>query len=87
MSGTGVQTSQHSVTLSWNASTSSVQGYYVYRGTTSGGPYTRLSPLESGLSYVDSAVTSGQTYYYAVTALGAGSLESAYSNQASAAVP
>ncbi len=87
LSGTGAQTTQHSVTLSWNASTSSVQGYYVYRGTTSGGPYTRLSPLESGLSYIDSTVTSGQTYYYAVTAVGAGNLESDHSNQASASIP
>jgi hypothetical protein len=87
LSGTGVPTTQHSVTLSWNASTSSVQGYYVYRGTASGGPYTRLSPLESALSYVDSSVTSGQTYYYAVTAVGSGSVESTYSNQASAVIP
>ena len=87
LSGTGQQTSQHSVTLSWNPSSSSAQGYYVYRGAASGGPYTRLSPLESGQSYVDTAVTSGQTYYYAVTAVGAGNLESAYSNEASAVVP
>jgi hypothetical protein len=87
LSGTGQQTSQHSVTLSWNPSSSSAQGYYVYRGAASGGPYTRLSPLESGLSYVDTAVTSGQTYYYAVTTVGAGNLESAYSNEASAVVP
>ncbi len=87
LSGTGQQTSQHSVTLNWNPSSSSAQGYYVYRGATSGGPYTRLSPLESGLSYVDTAVTSGQTYYYAVTAVGAGNLESAYSNEASAVIP
>jgi Abnormal spindle-like microcephaly-assoc'd, ASPM-SPD-2-Hydin len=87
LSGTGQQTIQHSVTLNWNPSPSSPQGYYVYRGATSGGPYTRLSPLESGLSYVDTAVTSGQTYYYAVTAVGAGNLESAYSNEASAVIP
>jgi hypothetical protein len=87
LSGNGAQTGQHSVTLSWIASTSSVQGYYVYRGTISGGPYTRLSALETGLSYVDSTVASGQTYYYAVTALGVGSVESAYSNQAPAVIP
>src|SRR5262249_18189245 len=87
LSGTGTQTTQHTVTLSWNASTSSVQGYYVYRGTISGGPYTRLSPLEAGLSYVDSSAASGQTYYYAVTAVDAASVESVYSNQATAVIP
>jgi hypothetical protein len=61
LSETGVQSSQHRVTLDWNPSSSSVQGYYVYRSTATGGPYTRLSPLETGLSYVDTAVTSGQT--------------------------
>jgi hypothetical protein len=87
LSGTGVQTVQHSVTLNWNASTSPVQGYYVYRGTTSGGPYTRLSSLEAALSYVDTSVTSGTTYYYAVTAVDSTNLESAYSNRASASLP
>ena len=87
LSGTGTQTTQHTVTLSWNASTSSVQGYYVYRGTISGGPYTRLSPLAAGLSYVDSTVASGQTYYYAVTAVDAANSESVYSNQATAVIP
>jgi len=52
LSGTGVQTTQHSVTLSWNPSTSSdVQGYYVYRSPGSGGPFTRISPLEAGSAY------------------------------------
>jgi len=87
LSGTGAQITQHSVSLTWNASTSSVQGYYIYRGTTSGGPYTRLSALEAGLSYVDSTVASGQTYYYAVTAVDAANTESVYSNQATAVIP
>ena len=87
LSGTGTQTTQHTVTLTWNASTSLVQGYYVYRGTISGGPYTRLSALEAGLSYVDSTAASGQTYYYAVTAVDAANTESVYSNQATAVIP
>jgi hypothetical protein len=87
LSGTGTQTTAHTVTLSWNASASSVQGYYVYRGTISGGPYMRVSALEAGLSYVDSTVASGQTYYYAVTAVDATNTESVYSNQATAVIP
>ena len=42
LSGTGVPA--HSATLNWTASTSTVIGYDVYRGTVSGGPYTLLTP-------------------------------------------
>jgi hypothetical protein len=87
LAGTGLQASQHTVGLSWNADTSAVQGYYVYRGGQSGGPYARISMLQPVTSYTDASVMSGQTYYYVVTALGTNSLESAYSNQAVATIP
>ncbi len=88
LSGTGVQTgTTRSVTLSWMDSSGSVQGYYVYRGGTSGGPYSRVSSLLPLSSYVDSSVASGSTYYYVVTALGTNSTESGYSNEAVAVVP
>jgi hypothetical protein len=79
----------HSVTLTWTASGSSgVTGYNVYRSQTSGGPYIQVNTsLVSATSYLDSSVTAGQTYYYVVTAVGQGSTESSYSNEASAAVP
>jgi hypothetical protein len=86
LTGTALQ-AQHHVDLNWNPDASGVQGYYVYRGTQTGGPYARLSALQGGTSYVDSSVSSGQTYYYVVTALGTNSLESGYSNEAVAAVP
>jgi hypothetical protein len=39
---------QHTVTLSWTDSASTVVGYNVYRGTLSGGPYTKInSALEA----------------------------------------
>lgn len=80
--------SKHSVSLTWNASTSSnVAGYYVYRGSTSGGPYTKQSSLLSGTSYVDGAVQAGKIYYYATTAADASGDESAYSNQVQATIP
>jgi Abnormal spindle-like microcephaly-assoc'd, ASPM-SPD-2-Hydin len=89
-SGAGTQTTtQHSVSLSWNPSTSTVVGYNLYRGTQTGGPYsTRLnsSPL-SGTSYSDSNVVSGITYYYVSTAVDSTNTESAYSNEASAPIP
>jgi invasion protein IalB len=87
LSGTGVQVS-HSAALSWTASTSSgVNGYNVFRGIVSGGPYTQLnSSLVSGTSYTDSSVTAGTTYYYVVTAVASG-VQSADSNQATAVIP
>jgi hypothetical protein len=87
LTGTGVQPSQHSVSLTWNASTSSVQGYYVYRGTKNGGPYSKVSALDSTLTYTDASVVSGRTYYYVVTALGTDNVESGNSNQITALIP
>lgn len=82
-------TAQHSVTLSWTASTSSgVVGYKVYRGTVSGGPYTVLnSSLVTGTTYADTSVQAGGTYYYVVTAVNSGNQQSAYSSQGKAIVP
>jgi len=88
LSGTGVQVVSHSATLTWTASTSTVIGYDVYRGTVSGGPYTLLnsSPV-AATQYVDSTVSAGQTYYYVVTAVASGAVQSAYSSQVSAPIP
>jgi len=87
--GDGTQSSgQHSVALSWSASTSTVVGYNVYRGTQSGGPYSKLnSSLLSATNYTDSSVESATTYYYVATAVNSSNVESAYSNQATAAIP
>jgi fibronectin type 3 domain-containing protein len=74
--------------LSWNASASTVAGYNVYRGSQTGGPYVAVnSAPEAGTSYVDDAVTAGQTYYYVVTAVDSGGTESVYSNQVQAVIP
>ncbi|HEX4001021.1 MAG TPA: choice-of-anchor D domain-containing protein [Candidatus Acidoferrales bacterium] len=88
VSGTGAAATS-SVSLSWNSSSSSdIVGYNVYRGTISGGPYTKItpSPLSSTLD-TDSTVSSGQTYYYVVTAVDSSNNESADSNQAVASIP
>jgi hypothetical protein len=80
----------HSVTLTWIASTSSnVAGYNVYRGTTSGGPYATNvnSSLVTGLSYTDTTVLAGQTYYYVLTAVDTSGNESGYSTQTAATIP
>ncbi|MGA7624443.1 MAG: choice-of-anchor D domain-containing protein [Candidatus Acidiferrales bacterium] len=88
VSGTGVAVT-HSVTLSWSPSVSPVSGYDVYRGTTSGGPYsTKLnSSLVTTTQFTDSTVVSGQTYYYVVTAVNSSNVESTDSNQTEAVIP
>jgi hypothetical protein len=88
LSGSGMQPAPHSVSLSWDPSTSAVTGYNVYRGTRTGGPYTRLnSALEAGTQYSDTNVQSGATYFYVVTALDASSQESGFSNETMAVMP
>jgi hypothetical protein len=89
LSGNAVKPTAHSVALAWSASTSSgVVGYNVYRGTASGGPYTKLTPSAiSETRYTDTSVEAGRTYYYVVTSVDSDGLESSHSNQASATVP
>ena len=88
LTGTGMAPGTHSVSLSWNPSTSSVVGYNVYRGTVSGGPYSKLnSTPQPGASFTDLTVLSGATYFYVATAVDSNSVESAYSNEAKAAIP
>ena len=88
LTGTGAQPSSHTVALSWNASTSNVTGYHVYRSTTSGGGYLRIttSPLTS-LAYVDDTVLSATTYFYVTTAVDENGIESSSSNEAQAIIP
>lgn len=88
LSGSGAAPVAHSVNLSWNASTSSgVVGYNVYRAGVSGGPYAQLTSMDTNSDYTDSAVSSGQTYFYVVTAVESTGAESAYSNQVQVLVP
>jgi invasion protein IalB len=87
LSGAGV-VATHSAALTWTASTSVVVGCNVYRGSTSGGPYTKLnSSLDASTTFTDSSVLSGQTYYYVVTAVDSNNVESTYSNQVTAVIP
>jgi len=82
-----VQPVSHSVSLSW-AETSSVVGYYVYRGAQATGPFSKLNSSPNPATvYTDSTVTSGQTYYYVTTAVDSSGLETVYSNVAQATVP
>jgi hypothetical protein len=89
LNGTATAPVAHSVSLSWVASTSTVVGYNIYRGTVSGGPYALLnsSAPDGALSYTDMAVTAGQTYYYVVTAVDSNGVESIVSNEVSVTIP
>jgi fibronectin type 3 domain-containing protein len=88
LSGSGVGSIQHSVDLSWNASSSSnVVGYNVYRAGVSGGPYASVTSANPGTTFIDGSVQSGQTYYYVVTAVDTSGTESGYSNQVQAVIP
>jgi Abnormal spindle-like microcephaly-assoc'd, ASPM-SPD-2-Hydin len=89
LNGTGIVSQNHSVDLSWTASSSqNVVGYNIYRGNQSGGPYAKInSSLDSSTSYTDSSVTDGNTYYYVTTAVNSDNEESVYSNQAQATIP
>ena len=71
----------HAANLSWTASSTPDATYNVYRAAASTGPFT--TPLNSspitGITYVDTTVQAGQTYYYVVTAVANGT-ESAFSS-------
>ena len=69
------------VDLSWDA-VEGATSYIVKRSLTPGGPYETITTT-SAITYTDSNVTNGITYYYVVTAL-VNNVESNPSNEASA---
>ncbi len=87
--GDGTPPPQHSVNLSWTASSSqNIIGYNIYRGIKSGGPYSKINAvLNASTVYTDTTVADGQTYYYVTTAVNSSNEESAYSNQTTAVIP
>jgi hypothetical protein len=89
LTGTGAPPPTHTVSLSWTASTSqNIIGYNIYRGGTSGGPYSKInSVLDPSTLYTDSAVVDGKTYYYVTSAVNSSNQESGYSNQTTAVIP
>ena len=69
------------VSLTWTASTGATS-YNVKRGTTTGGPYTKISSPTSA-TFTDTALTNGTMYFYVVSAVNSAG-ESANSSEASA---
>jgi hypothetical protein len=85
----GARPHKHSVTLTWDASTSPVIGYDVYRRTVKDRGYEKINrALVTGqTSYNDETVLSGTTYYYMARAVDAKGNESLNSAEVVATVP
>lgn len=78
---------EHSVTLKWNASTSIVDGYNVYRRDLPDGQFSKINDdLVRGLTFVDRHVKSGMKYSYVVRAVAKGT-ESIDSNRVDVVIP
>jgi hypothetical protein len=71
--------------LTWTAPSTGTAPftYKVYRSTSSGSGYSNIATTGSGVvTYTDTGISNGTTYYYVVTALnGSVSGESTYSNE------
>ncbi|MGD0361578.1 MAG: choice-of-anchor D domain-containing protein [Bryobacteraceae bacterium] len=99
LSGNGITTIPHSVSLSWTPSTSSnIATYNIYRiasasSTAPATPYSNMGSISAttcnpnGCAYTDTAVQAGQSYWYYSTAVDTGSNESTPSNIVQAVVP
>ena len=81
----------HRVTLTWESPKNSTghpaAGYNVYRSTTSGQRFAKIASSVAYPWYEDSRVSSGQTYFYAVTALDPMGGESKFSIEVEAKIP
>lgn len=75
------------VTLAWDRSPdSSVAGYRIYYGAASGN-YTNSIVVGNVTTNAVQGLTSGVTYFFAVTAYDASGLESSFSNETSNTAP
>jgi hypothetical protein len=85
----------HPIQLTWGTgaiespvSGQFVVGYNVYRSSVSGGPYTQLNraPIPA-FTFVDNAVSAGETLYYVCSTVDSLGNVSHYSSQATVTVP
>lgn len=84
--GLGATAGDGQVSLDWaDNGEPDLDGYDVYRSTTSGGSYSQLTGSSLANSdYLDTSVTNGTTYFYVVTASDQTGNESGNSAEASA---
>lgn len=78
--GLSAMPGNNQVSLTWGTSSGAVS-YNVKRATVSMGSFTVLAVGVKTTSYVDTTAKNGTTYYYVVSAVNAGGVESANSNQ------
>jgi len=79
---------KHTVTITWRASISPVVGYNLYRSVTPGINYVKINTVPiQGVTFTDSTVENGVTYYYVARAVDPRGVESANSKETSAAIP
>jgi hypothetical protein len=76
-----IKYTSQSVTLNWSGNG---RFYNIYRGTNSGGPYTKIVNLNTNVTYTDPSVQNGTAYYYVVTELNILGEESGYSSELAA---
>jgi beta-xylosidase len=57
-----------SVTLVWSQ-VAEASAYQVNRATSSAGPYTAIGTVTSALSYTDTGLVNGTSYYYTITTI------------------
>jgi hypothetical protein len=77
---------QHTVTLTWKASTTAGASYNLYRRGASGSVKLNSAPL-AATTYVDRNVQAGQTYYYVAKAVTSNGAESVASNEVKVTIP
>lgn len=69
--------------LIWDPSIDSqVAGYYIFRSSQTGGPYTQISTLVTNTVYADQTIQAGQYYYYAAKSVDQYGVVSDFSNEA-----
>jgi len=82
----------HSITLTWTPATQPANinavSWNIYRSTVSNGPYTLIAsePVAS-VTYVDTAVTAGNGYFYEMTCVDSAGVESARSTAVDVTIP
>ncbi|WP_100657565.1 endonuclease [Alteromonas flava] len=86
--GLTASSEQTAVSLSWDINNESdLAGYHVYRSTSSGAGYSRITgSLLSAATYNDSSAAANTTYFYVVAAVDNSNNQSSFSNEVSGMV-
>jgi fibronectin type 3 domain-containing protein len=80
----------HGVLVSWTAPTGSdaAVGYFVFRGTSSSGPFTQIDTMQdTTTTYLDATAPTSTTLFYYAVAVDANGNQSAPSNIATVTTP